>query len=77
MIENNFFDDLETRSADERNNDHLEKLNNLVEIARENKNQSSEYEFSGGDNSKLYKNLKIKPKYSIYNVVDKLIKIGL
>lgn len=33
--------------------------------------------FSGGDNSKLYKNLKIKPKYSIYNVVDKLIKIGL
>ena len=27
MTKNKFFDDLETRSVDERNNDHLEKIN--------------------------------------------------
>ena len=30
--------------------------------------------FSEGNNNKLYKNLKIKPKYSIFNVIDKLIE---
>ena len=40
MIKNNFFDDLETRSVDERNRDHLEKINNLIKIARNSKNQS-------------------------------------
>ena len=30
--------------------------------------------FSQGNNNKLYKNLKIKPKYSIFNVIDKLIE---
>jgi len=40
MIKNNFFDDLETRSVDERNSDHLEKINNLIKIAKNNKNQS-------------------------------------
>ncbi len=40
MIKNKFFDDLETRSVDERNNDHLEKLNNLIKTAKNNKNQS-------------------------------------
>ena len=27
MTKNKFFDDLETRSVDERDNDHLEKIN--------------------------------------------------
>ena len=40
MIKNKFFDDLETRSVDERNSDHLEKINNLIKIAKNNKNQS-------------------------------------
>ena len=40
MLNNKFFDDLETRSTDERVDDHLKKLNNLVEIAKDNKNQS-------------------------------------
>ncbi len=40
MIKNKFFDDLETRSVDERNNDHLEKINNLIKNAKNNKNQS-------------------------------------
>jgi len=30
MTKNKFFDDLETRSVDERNNDHLKKLNYLI-----------------------------------------------
>ena len=40
MTKNKFFDDLETRSIDERNSDHLEKLNNLIKKAKVNKNQS-------------------------------------
>ncbi len=40
MIKNKFFDDLETRSIDQRNNDHLEKLNNLINAAKFNKNHS-------------------------------------
>ena len=40
MIKNKFFDDLETRSSDERNNYHLEKLNYLIKTAKSNKNQS-------------------------------------
>ena len=40
MIKNKFFDDLETRSVDERNNDHLKKLNYLIKTAKNNKNQS-------------------------------------
>ena len=40
MTKNNFFDDLETRSVDERNNDHLEKINNLIKNAKNNNNQS-------------------------------------
>ncbi len=40
MSNNKFFDNLETRSIDERNDDHLEKLNDLVKIAKDNKNQS-------------------------------------
>ena len=40
MTKNKFFDDLETRSIDERNSDHLKKLNNLIEIAKDNNNQS-------------------------------------
>ena len=40
MIKNKFFDDLETRSVDERNNDHLQKLNYLIKTAKNNKNQS-------------------------------------
>ena len=35
-----FFDDLETRSDDERNLDHLNKLNLLIDSAKSNKNQS-------------------------------------
>ena len=35
-----FFDDLETRSNDERNLDHLNKLNLLIDSAKSNKNQS-------------------------------------
>ena len=37
MIKNKFFDDLETRSVDERNNDHLKKLNYLIKTAKNNK----------------------------------------
>ncbi len=44
MIKNKFFDDLETRSVDERNNDHLEKLNNLIKTAKNNKNQSLRFD---------------------------------
>ena len=36
-----FFDDLETRSDDERNLDHLNKLNLLIDSAKNNKNQST------------------------------------
>ena len=39
MIKNKFFDDLEIRSKDERISDHLKKLNNLIEKAKQNKNQ--------------------------------------
>jgi phenylacetate-CoA ligase len=35
-----FFDDLETRSKDQRNLDHLNKLNKLIEQAQQNENQS-------------------------------------
>ena len=35
-----FFDDLETRSDDERNLNHLNKLNLLIDSAKSNKNQS-------------------------------------
>ena len=35
-----FFDDLETRSDDERNLNHLNKLNLLIDYAKSNKNQS-------------------------------------
>ena len=40
MIKNNFFDDLEVRSNDERIADHLKKLNKLIQKAKQNKNQS-------------------------------------
>ena len=46
-------------------------------IIDKNLKRKIDIKFSEGDNTKLYKNLKIKPKYSIYNVVDKLIKTGL
>ena len=36
----NFFDNLETRSEDERNSNHLNKLNLLINAAKNNKNQS-------------------------------------
>ena len=36
-----FFDDLETRSDDERNLDHLNKLNLLIDSTKSNKNQST------------------------------------
>ena len=40
MIKNKYFDDLETRSNDERISDHLSKLNELIEKSKKNKNQS-------------------------------------
>ena len=40
MIKNKFFDDLEIRSKDERVSDHLKKLNELIQKAKQNKNQS-------------------------------------
>ena len=39
MTKNKFFDDLEVRSKDERIADHLKKLNELVQKAKQNKNQ--------------------------------------
>ena len=45
MIKNKYFDDLETRSKDERISDHLNKLNELIEKSKKNKNQS--IRFSG------------------------------
>ena len=44
MIKNKFFDDLETRSVDERNNDHFKKLNYLIKTAKNNKNQSLRFD---------------------------------
>ena len=44
MTKNKFFDDLETRSVDERNNDHLKKLNYLIKTAKNNKNQSIRFD---------------------------------
>ena len=40
MTKSVFFDDLETRSKDQRNVDHLNKLNKLIQQARNNENQS-------------------------------------
>ena len=40
MKKNNFFDGLEVRTSDERNLDHLNKVNQLIEQALNNKNQS-------------------------------------
>ncbi|MDC0457344.1 AMP-binding protein [Alphaproteobacteria bacterium] len=40
MTKSIFFDDLETRSKDQRNLKHLNKLNKLIEQARNNENQS-------------------------------------
>ena len=40
MTRNKFFDDLETRSINERDSDHLKKLKNLTKIAKDNNNQS-------------------------------------
>ena len=40
MKKNKYFDDLETRSKDERISDHLNKLNELIEKSKKNKNQS-------------------------------------
>ena len=40
MKKNNFFDGLEIRTNDERNTDHLNKVNQLIEQALNNKNQS-------------------------------------
>ena len=40
MIKNKFFDDLEVRSNDERIANHLKKLNELIQKAKQNKNQS-------------------------------------
>jgi phenylacetate-CoA ligase len=40
MVKNNFFDDLELRSVDQRNGDHLKQLTQLIQEAKKNKNQS-------------------------------------
>ena len=40
MKKNDFFDGLEIRTNDERNLDHLNKVNQLIEQALNNKNQS-------------------------------------
>ena len=40
MKKNKYFDDLETRSKDKRISDHLNKLNELIEKSKKNKNQS-------------------------------------
>ena len=41
MMSNNFFDNLETRSKEERYEDHLKKINELIKCAKNNKKQSS------------------------------------
>ena len=40
MKKNNFFDGLEVRTSDERNSDHLNKVNQLIKQALNNKSQS-------------------------------------
>lgn len=40
MVKNNFFDNLEARSVDQRNGDHLKQLTQLIQEAKKNKNQS-------------------------------------
>ena len=34
MVKNNFFDDLEARSVDQRNGDHLKQLTQLIQEAK-------------------------------------------
>lgn len=46
---------------------------NFITIDK-NLKRINDIKFSRGDNNKLYKNLRIKPKFSIYNVINKLIE---
>ena len=39
MVDFEFFDDLELRSAEQRNEDHLKQLTRLIQEAKKNKNQ--------------------------------------
>ena len=41
MVDFEFFDDLELRSAEQRNEDHLKQLTRLIQEAKKNKNQLS------------------------------------
>ena len=46
---------------------------NFITIDK-NLKRINDIKFSRGDNNKLYKNLRIKPKFSIFNVINKLIE---
>jgi phenylacetate-CoA ligase len=49
MTKDKFFDDLEIRSKDERDFDHLKKLNSLIEVAKKNKNLESRLNYKIND----------------------------
>ena len=46
---------------------------NFITIDK-NLKRENDIKFSRGNNNKLYKNLKIIPKYNIFNVINKLIE---
>ena len=71
MIKNKFFDDLEVRSKDERIADHLKKLNELVQKAKQNKNQLLRF----NEEIKDLDDLSIIPLLRKSDLIDKQSKL--
>lgn len=71
MTKNKFFDDLEVRSKDERIADHLKKLNELVQKAKQNKNQLLRF----NEEIKDLDDLSIIPLLRKSDLIDKQFKL--
>ena len=71
MKQNKFFDDLEVRSKDERIADHLKKLNELVQKAKQNKNQLLRF----NEEIKDLDDLSIIPLLRKSDLIDKQSKL--
>ena len=71
MKQNKFFDDLEVRSKDERIADHLKKLNELVQKAKQNKNQLLRF----NEEIKDLGDLSIIPLLRKSDLIDKQFKL--
>ena len=71
MTKNKFFDDLEVRSKDERIADHLKKLNELVQKAKQNKNQLLRF----NEEIKDLDDLSIIPLLRKSDLIDKQSKL--